>query len=140
MRLRPDLCAEDMRGLLGQCKERAMDVQERIRTGLERAARVIRKRPATALGTDVTSDLDSHSASLRRRRRTGKRPRYPSFRPRDEVPAVLAELVAQAADLVPLVQDRQALGELPSEDELIAHFVVPFLRALGWPPERIDVQ
>ena len=28
----------------------------------------------------------------------------------------------------------------PSEDELIAHFVVPFLRALGWAPERIAVQ
>ena len=26
-----------------------------------------------------------------------------------------------------------------SEDELLVHFVVPFLRALGWPPERIAV-
>jgi hypothetical protein len=60
--------------------------------------------------------------------------------PLDEVPGVLVGLVAQAADLVPLVQDPQAFGELPSEDELIAHFVVPFLRALGWPPERIAVQ
>jgi hypothetical protein len=60
--------------------------------------------------------------------------------PLDEVPAFLAGLVAQAADLVPLVQDREAFGELPSEDELIAHFVVPFLRAQGWPPERIAVQ
>ncbi len=58
----------------------------------------------------------------------------------DEVPDILQGLVAQAADLVPLVQDRQAFGELPSEDELIAHFVVPFLRAHGWPPERIAVQ
>ena len=60
--------------------------------------------------------------------------------PLDDVPAVLAGLVAQAADLVPLLEDRQAFGELPSEDELIAHFVVPFLRVLGWPPERIAVQ
>jgi hypothetical protein len=60
--------------------------------------------------------------------------------PLDEVPGVLASLVAEAADLVPLVQDPQAFGELPSEGELIAHFVVPFLRALGWPPERIAVQ
>jgi hypothetical protein len=58
----------------------------------------------------------------------------------DEVPGVLAGLVAAAADLVPLLQDRQAFGEAPSENELIAHFVVPFLRALGWPPERIAVQ
>jgi hypothetical protein len=58
----------------------------------------------------------------------------------DEVPPSLAGLVAQAADLVPLFQDRDGFGELPSEDELIAHFVVPLLRALGWPPERIAVQ
>ncbi len=60
--------------------------------------------------------------------------------PLDVVPGVLAGLVAQAADLVPLVQNPQAFGGLPSEDELIAHFVVPFLRAFGWPPERIAVQ
>jgi hypothetical protein len=60
--------------------------------------------------------------------------------PLDEVPSALQGIVAQAADLVPLLQDRQAFGEQPSEDELIAHFVVPFLRALGWPPERIAVQ
>jgi hypothetical protein len=60
--------------------------------------------------------------------------------PLDEVPHALKGIVAQAADLVPLLQDRQAFGEHPSEDELIAHFVVPFLRALGWAPERIAVQ
>jgi hypothetical protein len=60
--------------------------------------------------------------------------------PLEEVPVALQGIVAQAADLVPLLQDRQAFGELPSEDELIAHFVVPFLHALGWPPERIAVK
>jgi hypothetical protein len=60
--------------------------------------------------------------------------------PLDEVPGALAGLVAQAADLVPFLQDPQAFGDLPTEDELIAHLVVPFLRALGWPPERIAVQ
>ncbi len=60
--------------------------------------------------------------------------------PLEPVPEVLAELVAQAADLLPLMQDSQRFGELPSEDELIAHLVVPFLRALGWPPERIAVK
>ena len=60
--------------------------------------------------------------------------------PLDEVPDTLQGVVAQAADLVPLLQDRKAFGEHPSEDELIAHFVVPFLRALGWPPERIAVK
>ena len=38
------------------------------------------------------------------------------------------------------MQDTQRFGDLPSEDELIVHFVVPFLRALGWPPERIAVK
>lgn len=58
----------------------------------------------------------------------------------DEVPNSLQGIVAQVADLVPLLQDRQAFGDDPSEDELIAHFVVPFVRALGWAPERIAVQ
>ncbi|MDW8470210.1 MAG: gamma-glutamylcyclotransferase [Burkholderiales bacterium] len=31
-------------------------------------------------------------------------------------------------------------GKSPSEDEMIAHFVMPLLRALGWPPERIPVK
>jgi len=61
--------------------------------------------------------------------------------PLEPVPEALQGIVAQAADLVPLFQDRQAFGELlPSEDELVAHFVVPCMRALGWPPERIAVK
>lgn len=59
--------------------------------------------------------------------------------PLDDVPTAMQGLVAEAADLVPLFQDGQAFGEPPS-DELIAHFVVRFLRALGWPPERIAVK
>lgn len=57
-----------------------------------------------------------------------------------DIPTATAGLVAQAADLVPLMQDGQRFGELPSEDEMIVHFVVPLLRALGWPPERIAVK
>ena len=60
--------------------------------------------------------------------------------PLEDVPDALQGIVAQARDLVPLLQDSQGFGEHPSEDELIAHFVVPFLRALGWPPERIAVK
>jgi hypothetical protein len=52
----------------------------------------------------------------------------------------LQGVVAQAAGLLPLLQDRQAFGDPPSEDELIAHFVVPFVRALNRVPERIAVQ
>jgi len=58
----------------------------------------------------------------------------------DRVPAVLEGIVAQAQDLAGLFLDRQNFGDYPTEDELVAHFVVPFLRALGWPPERIAVK
>jgi hypothetical protein len=60
--------------------------------------------------------------------------------PIDYVPDALQGLVAQAADLLPLYQQDASFGEPPSEDELIVHFVAPFLRALGWPPERIAVK
>jgi hypothetical protein len=60
--------------------------------------------------------------------------------PLEHVPEALQEIVAQAADLVPLFWDLQAFGDPTSEDELIAHFIVPFLRALGWPPEQIAVK
>jgi len=60
--------------------------------------------------------------------------------PLDDLSMALSGVVAEAADLAPLLQDRQAFGALPSEDELIVHLVVPFLRALGWPPERIAVK
>jgi hypothetical protein len=60
--------------------------------------------------------------------------------PLDRIPDALQGAVALAADLGPLLQDRQAFGDRASEEELVAHFVVPFLRALGWPPERIAIQ
>lgn len=60
--------------------------------------------------------------------------------PLEDVPTSLQDLVAAANDLIPLLWDRQAFGEHPSEDEMIAHFVVPFLGALGWPPEHIAVK
>jgi hypothetical protein len=64
----------------------------------------------------------------------------PEEPPLEEVPTGLQGLVAAAKDLLPLLWDRQAFGDHPSEDEMIVHFVVPFLRALGWPPERIAVK
>lgn len=57
-----------------------------------------------------------------------------------QVPQNLEGIVAQAQDLAGLFWDRQNFGDHPTEDELVAHFVVPFLRALGWPPERIAVK
>ena len=58
----------------------------------------------------------------------------------DEVPPALEEIVAKAQDLARLFWDRQSFGDHPTEDELVAHFVVPFLRKLGWPPEWISVK
>jgi hypothetical protein len=58
----------------------------------------------------------------------------------ETVPAGLQGVVAQAQDLAGLFGDRESFGDPPSEDELVGHFVVPFLRALGWPPERIAVK
>ena len=52
----------------------------------------------------------------------------------------LQELVAQVHDLSALYWDTDAFGERPMEDELIAHYVVPFPRALRWPVERIAVK
>lgn len=60
--------------------------------------------------------------------------------PLDEIPDELQGLVAQARDFAMLLWDRHAFGDHPSEDELIAHFVIPFFRLLGWPPERIGVK
>ncbi len=54
-------------------------------------------------------------------------------------PPELREIVAQVHDLVGLY-GTDAFGERPSEDELVAHYVVPFLRALGWPEEKIAVK
>ena len=56
------------------------------------------------------------------------------------VPSALGEIVAQAHDLVGLFWDRQNFGDHPTEDELVSHFVIPFMRQLGWPPELIAVK
>jgi len=57
-----------------------------------------------------------------------------------EVPSALQNIVAQALDLSGLYWVRQNFGDFPSEDEMVAHFVVPLLRALGWPPEHIAIK
>jgi hypothetical protein len=72
---------------------------------------------------------------------TASLPELPSEQPDlDEIPDSLRGIVAQTADLAPLFQEKQTFGDAPAEDELIVHFVVPFLRALGWPPERIGIK
>ena len=56
------------------------------------------------------------------------------------LPTELQEIVAQVHDLLGLYWDVDTFEEQPTEDELVAHCVVPFLRALGWPIERIAVK
>jgi hypothetical protein len=56
------------------------------------------------------------------------------------IPEPLSEVVALAADLGRQYWDREQFGDRPSEDEMIAHYVIPLLRAMGWPPENIAVQ
>jgi len=60
--------------------------------------------------------------------------------PLDEVPEELRDVVGLAQDLAGLYGDEDRLGDAPNENEMVAHFVVPFLRALGWPPENIAVE
>lgn len=57
-----------------------------------------------------------------------------------EIPPSIDEIVAQARDLGQLFWDREKFGEHPKEDELVAHFVIPFLRMLGWLPEQIAMK
>ncbi len=58
----------------------------------------------------------------------------------EDVPVGIAEVVATARDLALLFRDAEGFGEPPAEGEMIAHFVVPLLRGLGWPAERIAVE
>jgi hypothetical protein len=65
----------------------------------------------------------------------------PEEDPLAEVPRHLQDIVAVAQDLAGhLYGDRQAFGERPGEDEIVAHLVVPFFRSLGWPQEQIAVK
>ena len=55
-------------------------------------------------------------------------------------PSNLDDLIAQVHDLASLYWEKEKFGSLPTEDELIAHYVVPFLRKLGWPVENIAIK
>jgi hypothetical protein len=68
-------------------------------------------------------------------------PPLPSEEPAlDRPPPAIADLVAHALDLGPLYADPQRFGDAPAEHEMVTHYVVPLLRALGWPPERIALE
>lgn len=72
---------------------------------------------------------------------TAKLPNLPEVEARlATVPHELKEIVAQVNDLHRLYIDAESFGERPTEDELVAHYVVPLLRNLGWPVERIALK
>jgi hypothetical protein len=58
----------------------------------------------------------------------------------DEIPQELRDLVGQVRDVVPLMWDRTMFPHHPAEDEVVANFAVPLLRALGWHPEHIAIK
>lgn len=67
----------------------------------------------------------------------GLPPEEPSI---DGIPSSLQSVVAQAQDLAPLFWDQDRFGDHPTEDEMVAHFVLPFLNGLGWSPETVAIK
>ena len=57
-----------------------------------------------------------------------------------DVPAHLRDMIGAMQDLAGHYWDSAAMSDWPDEAETVAHLVIPFLRALGWPPERIAVE
>jgi hypothetical protein len=68
---------------------------------------------------------------------TASLPSLPDPEPElSSIPESLPGIVALAHDLGRIYWDREQFGERPCEDEMIAHYAIPLLRALGWPPEH----
>jgi len=70
--------------------------------------------------------------------------RLPSLPPESaeltEIPEALRDVVGLARDLTQLYQNPPVFGSQPSEAEIVTHLVVPFFRAIGWPPELLGVE
>lgn len=60
--------------------------------------------------------------------------------PIEEVPEAVRPVLGEVLDLLPLMWDRARFGDHPTEDELVAHFVLPMLRALGWRTEQMAIE
>jgi hypothetical protein len=58
----------------------------------------------------------------------------------DMMPENIKSLVAEMNDIVPLYWDNKRFGDFPKEDDLLGHFVIPFLKAHGWTTELIGVK
>ncbi len=55
-------------------------------------------------------------------------------------PEAINALVGLAQDWSGMVWQGQSFGQLPSEDEMLVHFVIPLFRNLGWPQELLAVK
>ena len=58
----------------------------------------------------------------------------------EDIPADLREVIREMLDLARHYRKSAATSGWPEERETVAHLVIPFLRALGWSPERIAVE
>lgn len=56
------------------------------------------------------------------------------------VPPKLKPFLAEIGDVYPQFWDESRFNSIPSEDEMVTHFVVPFLKLLGWKTENIGVK
>lgn len=55
-------------------------------------------------------------------------------------PEFLNKLVGLAQDWARMIWPEERFCGLPSEDDMLVHFVVPFFRGLGWPQELLAVK
>lgn len=73
--------------------------------------------------------------------KTASLPELPAVEPLlTAIPADLCFAVASIQDLGAFYRDREAIGRPPSEAEIVAHCVVPFLDALGWHRFNVAVE
>lgn len=99
------------------------------------------RRLSRVKNKDAVRYAHSFLASGLTRWREAPLPALPEAEPLlDEVPEPLRDVVGLARDLAGLYGDEERLGDAPNENEMTAHFIVPFLRALGWPQELIAVE
>lgn len=99
------------------------------------------RRLSRVKNKDAVRYAHSFLASGLTRWREAPLPALPEAEPLlDEVPEALRDVVGLARDLAGLYGDEERLGDAPNENEMTAHFIVPFLRALGWPQELIAVE
>lgn len=64
----------------------------------------------------------------------------PEEPPLESAPRPIEEVMATVRDLLPIFGNERLFGGQPTEDELVAHFVVPLMYAMGWPAERVGIQ